>query len=203
MRKIQPALATSIILAFMACSHPDPSRLMTPQLEIESPAQNNDQQPAVSGDSSTVEADQGEYDREIDRAEYYYAQGVGFFQMGVQDSAQQAYEQALEIISDIDIDPAEYPDQALRVERLLNEIEQDYRLTLLATGVLFSESSVSAFRELFDDVKNFKKLKESNAFRTIDKSDTVSYDIAIEWNNKVVSITSYSAGPFLNYFPQS
>jgi len=207
MRKIQCLTAASMILVFLACSHPDPDRLVKPEPEISEIPQNVNEEPQVLTDSATAAIDAGEYDQEIDRAEYYYAQGVGFFQRGVQDSAQQAYELSLEVISDIDIDPAEHPDQALRLERLLNEIEQDYRLTLMATGVLFSESSVAAFRELFDDVKNFKKLKESNAFRTIDKTDTVTYDIAIEWNEKVenslIYLQTVGRDAFTNYLERS
>jgi len=190
--------AAAVLMMMLACSHPDPNRLMRPQSDEDSAQTDNssdsgnaaDQQVAENADE-TPPPDAIEYDREIDRAEYYYAQGVSFFQKGVQDSAQQSYEQALEVISEIDIDPESYPDQALRVERLLNEIEQDYRLILMTTGVLYSETSVAAFRELFEDVKNFKKLKESDAFKTFDKSDTVIYDIPIEWNDKVENSLVY------------
>jgi len=200
-------IAALAILTLLACSHPDPDRLMGTQSGTQSNvADNQAEQQATPADDESP-ADAAEYDSEIDRAEYYYAQGVGYFQRGVQDSAQQSYEQALEVISEIDIDPEGYPEQAMRVERLLNEIEQDYRLILMTTGVLYSETSVSAFRELFEDVKNLKKLKESNAFRTFDKSDSIIYDIPIEWNEKVenslVYLQTVARDAFASYLERS
>ena len=59
------------------------------------------------------------------------------------------------------------------MERLLNEIEEDYRLTLISSGTLSSEASVTAFRELFSDLKNFKNLKESGFVHEFNKADTV------------------------------
>lgn len=192
MRKRQLSFLALIMTLILGCSNPDPGRLM--RADEDSASQvvvQADQQIDSSSVESVLPGDGAEYDREIDRAEYYYAMGVEYFQKGIQDSAQQAYEQSLEILSEIDIAPEDYPDQASRVQKLLNEIEQDYRLTLMTTGVLYSEASVSAFRELFEDVKNFKKLKESNAFKPFDKTDTVMYDIPIEWNERVENSLVY------------
>jgi len=130
-------------------------------------------------------------DEAIDKAEYFYARGVQYFQLGIPDSAQEVYEQALLVLSELDVDPNDKPEQAARIEILLNEIEQDYRLSLMSTGVLYSESSVMAFRELFDDLKNFKKLKESDAFRAFDKSDTIIYDVPIVMNERVENSLAY------------
>lgn len=208
MRRTLFSIMVPALLAIGSCSHPDPNRLMRTQENDQAiDEQTAETDTLTITEDMTTPVDAGEYDREIDRAEYFYAQGVNFFQRGVQDSAQQSYEQALDIISDIDIDPEGYPDQALRIDRLLREIEQDYRLTLMTTGVLFSESSVAAFRELFEDVKNFKKLKESNAFRAFDKSDTVIYDIPIEWNerveNSLVYLQTVARDAFLTYLERS
>lgn len=185
------ALYTLILMILLACSSPDPGRLM--RADNDKAVSSDDPQSTQNppDDPNMSPADALEIDREIDRAEYYYARGVRYFQMGTLDSAQQAYELALEVLSEIDIDSEEYPDQAVRMDRLLNEIEQDFRLTLMSTGVLYSESSVAAFRDLFEDVKNFKKLKESNAFRDFDKTDSVKYDIPIEWNEKVENSLAY------------
>lgn len=191
MRRTTNLIVALMILALLACSSPDPDRLVRTYNESGGSEQARDTFENLDTEDNNIPADAVEYDREIDRAEYFYAQGVGYFQMGIQDSAQQLYEQALEVLSEIDLDPEEYPDQAMRVERLLNEIEQDFRLTLMTTGVLYSESSVAAFRELFEDVKNFKKLKESDAFRAFDKTDTVAYDIPIEFNEKVENSLVY------------
>lgn len=207
MKRSATLLTTILFLSLLACSGPDPNRLMRAHDDKQSeaqPADNSDITPET-GNETAVGA--SEYDREIDRAEYFYAQGVAFFQKGMQDSAQLAYEQALEVLSETDIDPEEFPDQVIRIERLLNEIEQDYRLTLMSTGILYSESSVTAFRELFEDVKNFKKLKESDAFRSYVKSDTVKYDMPIEWNerveNSLVYLQTVARETFATYLERS
>jgi membrane-bound lytic murein transglycosylase D len=166
-------------------------------MRSDDPKPNVSQETADPGEVSPVVSeeleDNGDLDiREaIDKAEYFYARGVQYFRSGIPDSAQEVYEQALLVLSDLDVDPDEKPEQAARIETLLNEIEQDYRLTLMSTGVLYSESSVMAFRELFDDLKNFKKLKESDAFREFDKSDTVIYDVPIVMNERVENSLAY------------
>ncbi len=191
MKKTHLAIIWSIILVLLACSNPDPGRLMRADSNRPPEGENREtiQDAAIVSDETP--ADALEIDREIDRAEYYYARAVAYFQHGILDSAQQTYEQALEVLSEIDIDVEDYPDQAIRIDRLLNEIEQDFRLTLMSTGVLYSQSSVAAFRELFEDVKNFKKLKESDAFRDFDRADTAIYDIPIEWNDRVENSLIY------------
>jgi membrane-bound lytic murein transglycosylase D len=132
-------------------------------------------------------------DEALDNAEALYATGVYYFQISFLDSAQASYEQALAILAEIDLNPEQSPDQAGRMDQLLNEIEQDYRLTLIASGSLSNESSVSAFRELFADLKNFKKLKEQAEVRVSDfnEADSVIYDIDIEWNEKVENSLIY------------
>lgn len=202
------ALYLSILTAvLMACSNPDPGRLMRADDGASESTNNQDTNQNHVDEQTVTPADALEIDAEIDRAEYYYAQGVRYFQKGAMDSAQQAYEQALEALSDIDIDSEGYPEQAVRMDRLLNEIEQDFRLTLMSTGVLYSESSVAAFRDLFEDVKNFKKLKESDAFRAFDKADTVIYDVPIEWNEKVenslVYLQTVARDAFATYLERS
>lgn len=194
MQKYGLTLLSILLLIFtLSCSHPDPDRLMrtddqSPDSRQEDVASEDGSSelsvdPEVNGDIDITEA--------VDKAEYFYARGVQYFQQGLLDSAQEVYEQALLVLSDLDVDPDEKPKQAARIETLLNEIEQDYRLTLMSTGVLYSESSVMAFRELFDDLKNFKKLKESDAFRAFDKADTVIYDIPIILNERVENSLAY------------
>jgi membrane-bound lytic murein transglycosylase D len=194
MKKRHLAIVTIILfvtLALLACSHPDPERLMRADTDRPARDENHETSQNPITESDETPADALEIDREIDRAEYYYARAVAYFHQGILDSAQQTYEQALEVLSEIDIAVEDYPDQAVRIDRLLNEIEQDFRLTLMSTGVLYSQSSVAAFRELFEDVKNFKKLKESDAFRDFDRADTVIYDIPIEWNDRVENSLAY------------
>lgn len=210
MRKNELILLSILaILIISVCSHPDPDRLMR-----------HDPDTSVKGDTVAVDDDKNaelviddnnggdiDIDEAIDKAEYFYARGVQYFQLGIPDSAQEVYEQALLVLSELDIDPNDRPEQAARIETLLKEIEQDYRLALMSTGVLYSESSVMAFRELFDDLKNFKKLKESDAFRSFDRSDTIIYDIPIEINERVENSLAYlqtvAREAFLNYLERS
>lgn len=186
-------LSILLFIINLSCSHPDPDRLMRTEDRKAETSQSavtpEDDNPEIIEDLE----DNSDIDiREaIDKAEYFYARGVQYFQLGKPDSAQEVYEQALLVLSDIDVDPDEKPEQAARIETLLNEIEQDYRLTLMSTGMLYSESSVMAFRELFDDLKNFKKLKESDAFRAFDKADSVIYDIPIVMNERVENSLAY------------
>jgi membrane-bound lytic murein transglycosylase D len=186
-------LLLPISLIISVCTNPDPDRLM--RNDDDRPASENANSedepefseiaidPTENGDADIKEA--------IDKAEYFYARGVQYFQLGIPDSAQEVYEEALLVLSELDVDPEEKPEQAARIEMLLKEIEQDYRLALMSTGMLYSESSVMAFRELFDDLKNFKKLKESDAFRSFDKSDTVIYDVPIVMNERVENSLAY------------
>ncbi len=193
-RKTSLGLLLLILVIFTGCSHPDPGRLMRTQEAA--PVVDTVQSLAATTDSSASAdstIDNALIDEAIDKAEYYYAKGVRYFQISKLDSAQATYEQALSVISEMDIDPDESPEQATRLETLLNEIEQDYRLTLMSSGELSSESSTIAFRELFDDLKNFKKLKESQEYHTFAEADTVIYDIPIEYNEKVENSLAYLA----------
>jgi len=181
------------ILIISVCSHPDPDRLMRHDQNGTDPAKTviKDKEENRALDISLTNNIDIDIDEAIDKAEYFYARGVQYFQLGIPDSAQEVYEQALLVLSELDVDPDEKPEQAARIEILLNEIEQDYRLSLMSTGVLYSESSVMAFRELFEDLKNFKKLKESDTFRAFDKSDTIIYDVPIIMNERVENSLAY------------
>ncbi|UCC78757.1 MAG: LysM peptidoglycan-binding domain-containing protein [Candidatus Zixiibacteriota bacterium] len=197
------------ILIISVCSHPDPDRLMRHEQDTsesaDTSANTEDNSPELVIDQTN--GGDIDVDEAIDKAEYFYARGVQYFQTGIPDSAQEVYEQALLVLSELDVDPNDRPEQAARIEILLNEIEQDYRLALMSTGVLYSESSVMAFQELFDDLKNFKKLKESDAFRSFDKSDTIIYDIPIEMNERVENSLAYlqtvAREAFLTYLERS
>jgi membrane-bound lytic murein transglycosylase D len=190
--KLQFAILLFFISLIFACSHPDPGRLMRSSDDNpDNLTQFQDSIADSSGDSSNVVADTADYDASIDKAEYFYAVGAHYFQVSQLDSAQAAYEQSLAILSELDVDPDDNPEQAARMERLLNEIEQDYHLTLVTSGKLYSESSIEAFRDLFDNLKNFKNLKGAEAVHEFNKADTVIYDINIEWNEKVENSLIY------------
>jgi len=187
-RKYAAIISLFTILIF-ACSHPDPTwTLHTPEsisngsLEVE----------GFENIADTLKAPAAhDMVESFEKAEEFYAKGVHYYQLSFFDSAQTAYEQSLTILSELDLDPEQNPDEAARMESLLNEIEEDYRLTLVASGTLSSESSITAFRELFSDLKNFKKLKETGIVKDFNKADTVIYDVDIEWNEKVENSLIY------------
>jgi len=128
---------------------------------------------------------------ELSEAESHYTDGVIYYQRNLLDSSQIAFEEALMILSDLQFDAEEYPDESRWLETLLKEIESDYRLTLTASGVLYSEGSTAAFRELFSDLKNFKKLRESGQFHEPPVKDSVTYDVPIYLNDKVENSLTY------------
>ena len=189
--KIPTFFSILIMMSILACSQPNPEWTMrTPGESASADAANQDTLVA-NGDSLKLPIPRPDIDEALDNAEGFYAVGVSYFQLNSLDSAQTAYEQSLAVLSELDLDPEQNPEQASRMERLLNEIEEDYRLTLIASGTLSSEASVTAFRELFGDLKNFKKLKESPQVRDFNEADTVIYDVDIEWNGKVENSLIY------------
>ncbi len=128
----------------------------------------------------------------LKEAETSYTTGVLYYQRNVLDSSQQSFERALETLSDLDINGDAHPDEAKWMETLLKEIESDYRLTLMASGSLFSEGSAAAFRDLFSDLKNFKNLKEKKNIKTEPPDSTaLVYDVPIVWNDKVENSLIY------------
>jgi membrane-bound lytic murein transglycosylase D len=183
------AIISLFIIFIFACSHPDPAwTLHTPEsisngsLEVE----------GFEEVADTLKAPAApDMQESFEKAEEFYAKGVHYYQLSFFDSAQTAYEQSLTILSELDLDPEQNPDEAARMERILNEIEEDYRLTLVASGTLSSEASITAFRELFSDLKNFKNLKETGIVKEFNKADTVIYDVDIEWNEKVENSLIY------------
>ncbi len=204
------------IVAFAAliigCSHPDPQWTI-PTLGDYALTGNNTNNGALtdtlapSADSSKSIADRPDINEALDKAENFYAVGVHFFQISQLDSAQAAYEQSLAILSELDLDPDQNPDQAARMERLLNEIEEDYRLSLISSGTLSSEASITAFRELFSDLKNFKNLKEAGIVHEFNKADSAKYDITIEWNerveNSLIYLQTVARNKFTTYLERS
>jgi membrane-bound lytic murein transglycosylase D len=183
-----------IALTFIfGCSQPDP--VWTLQSAEEGPASGSNplDTTSIGADSLKTQVARPDVDEALDNAEALYAIGVSYFQAGNLDSAQASYEEGLAVLGEVDLDPLQSPDQAARMDRLLNEIEQDYRLTLIASGSLSNEASVLAFRELFSDLKNFNNLREQAEFKVkeFNKADTAIYDIDIEWNEKVENSLIY------------
>lgn len=128
---------------------------------------------------------------EFEQVELFYALGVAANQEGRWLQAQDHFEEALELLGSLDIEEGD-SQREMKFERLLNEIAEDYKTTLLGLGVLSSESSISAFLQRFDDVENFKALQKGidvEEFET--QSDEVAYDMPIEWNQRVENSIIY------------
>jgi membrane-bound lytic murein transglycosylase D len=140
--------------------------------------------------SDAGEADIGEIRAALKDAESYYTEGVIYYQKNQLDSSKLAFEEALLVLSDLDFDAKKYSSESRWMQTLLNEIEADYRLTLMTSGVLYSDGSAAAFRDLFSDIKNFRKLKESEHFHRFEK-DSITYDVPIVINDKVENSLAY------------
>lgn len=204
---VPSGLIFAAITLIIGCSRPDPVWLMKAPDPAAIDSTQIEYAVIDSTDSTDIHIEKPDINESLDKAEYYYAIGVNYFQHSEIDSAQAAYEQSLAVLSDLDLDPEQSPEQAQRMEQLLNEIEQDYRLALMASGKLSSESSITAFRELFDDLKNFNKLKESAEVKTFNEADTVIYDVEIEWNQKVenslIYLQTVARNKFTTYLARS
>jgi membrane-bound lytic murein transglycosylase D len=195
------ALLTRITLMLMGlaviagCAHPDSGRLVqTDQTKVK-PTREIYQSNSQNITPTETEPQVNEIDQireSLKDAETNYTTGVLFYQRNVLDSSQQCFEKALETLSDLDINADENPDEARWMETLLKEIEADYRLTLMASGSLFSEGSAAAFRDLFSDLKNFKNLKNKQNIKTEPPDSTaLVYDVPIVWNDKVENSLIY------------
>ncbi len=128
---------------------------------------------------------------EFEEVELYYALGVAANQDGRWLQAQDHFEEALELLANLDIEEGDSPREA-RFERLLNEIAEDYKITLLGLGVLSGESSISAFLQRFENVENFKALQKGMEVGEVEPgSAKVTYDMPIEWNQRVENSIIY------------
>ncbi|HBZ00861.1 MAG TPA: hypothetical protein DEO84_06010, partial [candidate division Zixibacteria bacterium] len=207
--KIPTLIVLLLGTIFIGCSQPDQQWVTTTNNTY---ANNNSDialtdSTDIETDSSKTAAAQTDVNEALNKAESFYAIGVHYFQISQLDSAQAAYEQSLAILSELDLDPEQNPDLAARMERLLNEIEEDYRLTLISSGTLSSDASVTAFRELFSDLKNFKNLKESGFVHEFNAADSSNYDIEIEWNSRVenslIYLQTVARNKFTTYLERS
>ena len=172
-----------LILIIGGCTRPDMGRLTA---RDSNNANLNDDKALAQSDSSQLQDIRGT----LTDAESYYTEGVIYYQKNQLDSSQASFEEALMTLSDLDFDYDTFPGEARWLETLLKEIESDYRLTLMTSGMLYSDGSAAAFRELFSDIKNFKQLKESNSFHQPSK-DSVTYDVPIYMNDKVENSLVY------------
>ncbi|MGB2988587.1 MAG: LysM peptidoglycan-binding domain-containing protein, partial [Candidatus Zixiibacteriota bacterium] len=127
---------------------------------------------------------------EFDEVELYYALAVSANQEGRWLEAQDHFEETLELLANLDIEEGDSL-RELRFERLLNEIAEDYKITLLGLGVLTEESSISAFLQRFEGIENFKALQEGKIEKIEPAGEEVTYDMPIEWNERVENSIIY------------
>lgn len=97
--------------------------------------------PAIPDSEATSQADLRTV---LAEAEALYATGV-MANIDVRwTDAQLAFEQALTLLSEVDLANSEDLDSADKIDRLLEDIARDYRQTLLALGELPEDASISA-----------------------------------------------------------
>ncbi|MFH1335916.1 MAG: LysM peptidoglycan-binding domain-containing protein [Candidatus Zixiibacteriota bacterium] len=143
---------------------------------------------------------------EFEEVEQNYALGVSANQEGKWLEAQDYFEQALELLANLDLDE-EDSGREKRFQTLLNEIAEDYKITLLSLGVVNDESSISAFLERFESIENFKGLQKAVKEEIVLPPREVTYDIPIEWNERVENAIIYfqtaARKAFQNYMKRS
>jgi membrane-bound lytic murein transglycosylase D len=127
---------------------------------------------------------------EFEEVELYYALAVNSNQEGRWLEAQDHFEEALELLANLDIEEGDSL-RELKFERLLHEIAEDYKITLLGLGVLNEESSISALLQRFESIENFKALQEGRIERIELAGEEVTYDMPIEWNERVENAIIY------------
>ena len=127
---------------------------------------------------------------EFEEVELYYALAVSANQEGRWLEAQDHFEEALELLANLDIEEGDSL-RELKFERLLNEIAEDYKITLLGLGVLTEESSISAFLQRFEGIENFKALQEGKIEKIELAGEEATYDMPIEWNERVENSIIY------------
>ena len=146
---------------------------------------------------------------QLKEVEYYYGLGVSANQDANWKEAQQDFEKALEILSNIDVDEETSSKYADKFNQLLHETSADYKVTLLYLGALSDDASVSAFVERFKDIHNFKKLKEEYQVPPLLQvaETTVIYDMPVVWNERVENAITYlqtiARKPFERYLSRS
>jgi len=143
---------------------------------------------------------------ELKEAEYYYALGVEANLNGEWENAQSNFEQALDILANLNLNEEIHSKNIDKYNRLLKEVASDYKITLLSLGVLDSETSISAFLQKFEDIENFQNLRDS-LNGVIEFSEVTTYDIPIEWNerveNSILYLQTVARESFIQYLSRS
>lgn len=187
-----------LTLFFLNCSQ----QTIKPRVINEIPKENN----ASENDLSIQDQMLLEQLKEV---EYYYGLGVDANQEVNWKEAQQDFEKALEILSNIDVDEETSSKYADKFNQLLHEISADYKVTLLYLGALSDNASVSAFVERFKDIHNFKNLKEEYKIPPLPQvvETTIIYDMPVVWNerveNAIIYLQTIARKPFERYLSRS
>ena len=187
-----------LALFFLNCSQ----QTIKPRVINEIPKENN----ASENDLSIQDQMLLEQLKEV---EYYYGLGVDANQEVNWKEAQQDFEKALEILSNIDVDEETSSKYADKFNQLLYEISADYKVTLLYLGALSDDASVSAFVERFKDIHNFKNLKEEYKIPPLPQvvETTIIYDMPVVWNerveNAIIYLQTIAQKPFERYLSRS
>ena len=165
--------------------------------------QKPDSTQAVSNSSRTSESLPKD---EFEEVEQQYALGVTANQEGNWQEAQDHFEQALELLANLDLEDGDSVREN-RFQTHLNEIAGDYKITLLSLGVVNDESSISAFLDRFASIENFKNLQKAAHEEIVPPPETIVYGMPIEWNERVENAVIYfqtvARKAFQNYMKRS
>ncbi len=189
MRKVKRKIVWFILFCFLlaGCSR----EIIKPQIPESYPLQPEPQLTSQADSSAVYEKLISE---ELKEAEGYYALGVEANRNGKWEEAQTNFEKALDLLANLDLEDKTHSKNIDKYNRLLREIAADYKFTLLSLGTLDSEGSISAFLEKFDNIQDFQKLKDSiqdSVKVTMKAPDSTTYDMPIEWNERVENSILY------------
>jgi membrane-bound lytic murein transglycosylase D len=205
MRKVKRKIVWFILFSFLlaGCSR----EIIKPQIPESYPLQPEPQVISQADSSAVYEKLISE---ELKEAEGYYASGVEANREGKWEEAQTNFEKALDLLANLDLEEETHSKNIDKYNRLLREIAADYKITLLSLGTLDSEGSISAFLEKFDNIQDFQKLRDSiedSVKVVMEVRDTFTYDMPIEWNerveNSILYLQTVGRERFLTYLYRS
>jgi len=168
---------------FNGCSR----QVIKPQIQNDYPQP----QPQVTSQEDSTAVYEKLISEELKEAETYYAAGVEANQNADWLIAQSHFEKALEVLGNIDLGDELHSKNIDKYNRLLHEIATDYKITLLSLGTLDSEGSISSFLEKFDNIQDFQKLRDSTKVAVSTPDTSITYDMPIEWNQRVENAILY------------
>ncbi|HVP36316.1 MAG TPA: LysM peptidoglycan-binding domain-containing protein [Terriglobales bacterium] len=148
-------------------------------------------QPKVTSQEDSTAVYEKLISEELKEAETYYAAGVEANQQADWLVAQSHFEKALDVLGSIDLGDELHSKNIDKYNRLLHEIATDYKITLLSLGTLDSAGSISSFWEKFDNIQDFQKLRDSTQVAVSAPDTSITYDMPIEWNQRVEDAILY------------